>query len=112
MTTDFPFAETGRVCLFGRPEAARYSYRLAVPYLYLVLSDERPFKPHPTKKHYVEPNPTRWHLLTIDVRTGDILQDFPLGSGKLAECRIEDVDEQGLLIGKSSQELLYYAKTL
>ncbi len=78
-----------------------YSYRLAGTYLYLVLSDTPAFKPHPTKAGYHEPNPTTWHLVTIDVGTGDVLQETALGSGPMESCRIEDVDERALLIGQS-----------
>lgn len=78
-----------------------YAYRLAEPYLYLVLSDEPAFKPHPTKAAYVEPNPTTWHLVTLDVATGSVVQDLALGAEPMEACRIEDVDERALLIGQS-----------
>jgi hypothetical protein len=87
-----------------------YSYRLATPYIYLVLSDESRYKPHPTHPQTVVANLTRWHLLCLDVATGQIVQQISLGDELLDECRIEDVDEHGLLIGKSSKELVYFRR--
>ena len=43
--------------------------------------------------------------------TGEVVQDFSLDDEKLAECRIEDVDDDGLLIGKSNHHLAYYERT-
>lgn len=88
-----------------------YSYRLVPPFMYLVVSDEPRYRPHPTKKPYALPNPTRWHLMTVDLATGVVVQDFSLDDRKLAECRIEDVDDHGLLIGKSNRELAYFRRT-
>ena len=82
-----------------------FSYRLFPPYIYLVVSDQSRWKPHPSEKHVVLPNPTRWHLVTLDLPTGEVLQDFSLGDELLEECRIEDVDVDGLLIGKSNRGL-------
>ena len=87
-----------------------FSYRLATPNIYLILSDESRYKPHPTHPHTVVANPTRWHILSLDVATGQILQDVSLGSELLEECRIEDVDEHGLLIRKSSKELVFFRR--
>jgi hypothetical protein len=87
-----------------------YSYRLVPPFLYLIVSDEPRFKPHPTKTKYILPNPTRWHFVAIALSTGEAVQDFLLGDEKLAECRIEDVDDYGLLIGKSNHHLAYYER--
>ncbi len=87
-----------------------YSYRLAAPHLYLVLSEEAKYKPHPTRRNTIVPNPTRWHLMCLDLRTGQIVQQVSLGDELLDECRIEDLDEHGLLIGKSSRELVYFRR--
>lgn len=87
-----------------------YSYRLAMPYLYLVVSDERRYRPHPTKPYYVQPNPTLWHLMAVSVRNGNVVQDISLGTEVLEECRIEDVDDRGLLTSSSSRELLYFER--
>lgn len=87
-----------------------YSYRLVPPFMYFVVSDEPRYKPHPTKQRYVEPKPTLWHVVSIALATGDVVQDFSLGPEMLEECRIEDVDDRGLLIGTSSRELLYFER--
>jgi len=88
-----------------------YSYRLVPPFLYLVVSDECKYKPHPSQKRCVVPNPTHWHLVTLDLTTGEVRQGFSLGEEQQDECRIEDVDNGGLLIGRSNRELLYFART-
>ena len=88
-----------------------YSYRLVPPFLYLVVSDEPRYKPHPRGGRLVVPNRTRWHLVTLDLLTGEIRQDFSLGDEQHDECRIEDVDHRGLLISRSNRELLYFVRT-
>lgn len=102
----FSIAELGR-----HIDSNFFSYRLVPPFLYLVVSDESRFKPHPTNTQYIVPNPTRWHLVTVALPTGEVAQDFSLDDEKLAECRIEDVDGDGLLIGKSNHHLAYYERT-
>ncbi len=87
------------------------SYRLVPPFLYLLVSDESNSKPHPTKEHYALPNPTRWHFVTLSIETGEVIQDFLLGDEKHSECRIEDVDADGLLVGRANRELTYYHTT-
>lgn len=88
-----------------------YSYRLAIPNIYLILSDESRYKPHPVRPQTVVANPSRWHLLCLDVATGQVVQHVSLGDELLDECRIEDVDEHGLLVGKSSRELVYFRRS-
>jgi hypothetical protein len=102
----FSIAELGRYI-----DSNFYSYRLVPPFLYFIVSDEPRSKPHPTKSYYVLPNPTRWHFVTIALSTGEVVQDFSLDDQKLAECRIEDVDDDGLLIGKFNHHLAYYERT-
>lgn len=87
-----------------------YSYRLAVPYIYLIVSEEPATKPDPKNEKYHVPNPTIWHLITLDVWSGDIVQEISLGSEMLTECRIEDLDDDHVLIGNSNQELFMYER--
>ncbi|QDV69043.1 hypothetical protein Poly24_27570 [Rosistilla carotiformis] len=87
------------------------SYRLVPPFIYMLVSDEANSKPHPTKEHYALPNPTRWHFVTLSIKTGEVVQDFPLDGEKHSECRIDDVDGDGLLIGRANRELMYYRRT-
>ncbi|QDV56246.1 hypothetical protein Mal33_22280 [Rosistilla oblonga] len=86
------------------------SYRLVPPFIYMLVSDEPNSKPHPTKKHYALPNPTRWHFVTLTIETGEVIQDFSLGDEKHSECRIEDVDTEGLLIRRENKKLTYYRR--
>ena len=74
------------------------------------VADESRYKPHPTRPQTVVANPTCWHLLCLDTATGQIVQQVSLGDELLDECRIEDVDEHGLLIGKSNNELVYFRR--
>ena len=102
---EFNIKQTGRYI-----DGNFYSYRLVSDYIYLIVSDEPRYKPHPTQKQTVVANPTRWTCLSLDVATGKVVQEISLGNEPLDECRIEDVDDQGLLIGKSSQELMYFRR--
>jgi hypothetical protein len=86
------------------------SYRLVPPFIYMLVSDEDNSKPHPTKEHYALPNPTGWHFVTLTIETGEVIQDFSLGDEKHSECRIEDVDTEGLLIGRENKKLKYYRR--
>ncbi len=87
-----------------------YSYRLAPPYLYFLVHDE----PHPTTPSTgtdsTIPQCTRWFLVTLDLQTGQVVQDFPLSEDLFAECRIEDLDAQGLLIGRSDNSWQYFRR--
>jgi len=87
-----------------------YSYRLCDSFIYLVVSEEPQYKPHPSHEHMVVPNPTRWAVLTLDVLTGKPIQEISLDTGLVENCRIEDVDAAGLLVGKSNRELMYFAR--
>ncbi len=88
-----------------------FSYRLVPPYLYLIVSNERRYKPT-GKANMVMPNPTTWQLLTLDLHNGKIVQDISLGPNKQAECRIEDLDDTGILISRSGLELMYFQRSL
>lgn len=84
----------------------------ALSNLYLAEFDEPRFKRHPTKSHYVLPNPTRWHFVIIALSTGEVVQDFSLDDEKLAECRIEDIDDDGILRQVQSSSRLLSASEL
>ena len=87
-----------------------FSYRLATPYLYLVVSEDPNYRPDPKAPGCVTPNPTRWQIMTVDVTTGKVVQDVSLSDDRIEECRIEDLDSKGLLIGKSSGELTCFTR--
>lgn len=87
-----------------------HSWRLVPPFLYLVVSNGPRHRPHPSRKHWVLPNPTLWHFVTLDLATGKVLQDFSLGNEKQEECRIEDMDDHGILISKTRREFSYFTR--
>ena len=87
-----------------------FSYRLDPPHLYLIVSDEPRYR-QTSRTNEVEPNPTRWHLLTLDLHNGEIVQEISLGLERQTECRIEDLDDTGMLISRSGHDLLYCART-
>lgn len=75
-----------------------YSYRLAGQYLYLVVSEPLEVEPKPTPGQYAPRPPRQFHLLTLELERGTVVQDIPIGTAPLVESRIEDVDDHGLLI--------------
>ncbi len=85
-----------------------FSYRYVPPYVYLVASQQSNRKSHPTRPHAVLPNPTVYHLLVLELETGTIAQDIRIDRRNLSQCRIEDADEEGVLISSAARELQYY----
>jgi hypothetical protein len=102
---DFDLATTG-YHLAGN----YYSYRYAVPYLYLVVSEERQLRDVPARPGHVLPNPAVYRLLTLNLNSTSVIQDFRVEDGKVKECRIEDVDEAGLLVSLDRRHLRYYER--
>lgn len=103
---EFDVASTGRHLQsyrFAPPSEARR------PFVYFVVSDEPNTTPHPTRRHYALPRRTAYRLLTLDVAVGEIVQDIPLGEAN-RECRIEDADEAGLLVGADAKRLRYFER--
>ena len=49
--------------------------------------------------------------MTLNIESGEVIQDFSLGDEKHSECSIDDVDGDGLLIGRANRELTYYRRT-
>jgi hypothetical protein len=87
-----------------------YSYRYAAPFVYLMVSEERQLRDVPGKPDCVVSNPTVYHLLTLDLDRMSIVQDFRVADGKLEECRIEDMDEAGLLVSVDQRQVRYYRR--
>ena len=88
-----------------------FSYRLAGQCLYLAVSEERQLVPiKPEEPLIVRPNPTIYHLLALSLGEGKIIQDFQIDANRLRDCRIENVDEQGLLISSEGTCLRYYRR--
>jgi hypothetical protein len=87
-----------------------YAYRYAKQYVYVVASEEPSMKPDPTQEYHVVDNPTHFHLLTIETSSGVVVQDIQLGSRRYRECRIEDIDEHGLLVAADNRDLWYFSR--
>lgn len=85
-----------------------YSYRLVPPYVYLVVSEDVQWKNHPKRPHTSLPNATAYHMLTLDVRSGELIQDMRIREMPSESARIEDVDDTGLLISVDGKRLLYF----
>ena len=104
---EFDIASTGR-----HLQSYRYAppSEAGRPFVYFVVSDEPNTSPHPTRRHYVLPHRTFYRLLTLDVGSGEVVQDIPLGEAD-RECRIEDVDATGLLVSADAKRLRYFERT-
>ncbi len=92
-------------------EARFFSYRLVSPYVYFVVSDREIYVPvNPEEPNVVRHQPGNWKLLVLDARDGQLVQQVPLTDGPREACRIEDVDENGLLISFEGKTLHYYQR--
>lgn len=86
------------------------SYRLKAPFVYLVVSVESNYKQHPSRPYRLQ-NPTRYHLLSFDIFKGQVVGDILLDENKVTECRIEEVDDQGLLVSVDQTRLKYFQQS-
>ncbi|MCL4691301.1 MAG: hypothetical protein KJ060_02160 [Candidatus Hydrogenedentes bacterium] len=85
-----------------------YSYRLISPYIYLVVSEAAQRKVHPKRPHTSLPNASPYHILVLDIRSGELVQDTRIQNAPCETARIEDVDDAGLLIGVDGKTLFYF----
>ncbi len=74
------------------------SYRYTAPFVYVVVSEGDQKRDHPTIPHAVLPNATKYHVLTLELDRGTVVQDILIDGRPLAHCRLEDADGGGLLI--------------
>jgi hypothetical protein len=82
------------------------------PVIYMIVSDEPNRAPDPKgRPHFVVPRPTTYRLLVLDVTDGQTVQEVVLGRSE-SDCRIEDVDETGLLVSYDGRRLHYFARQL
>jgi hypothetical protein len=85
--------------------AGARQYRYTRQYGYLVVSEEYSWRPASRSNPcIVDHNATRYHLLTLELAHGTVIQDVLIDERPLHVCRIEDCDDQGLLIGFSLPE--------
>ena len=100
LTWAFPVSQTGyHYCR---------SHRFAPPFVYFVVSEAEVYIP--LKRRRTRFNPARWHILTVDARTGKQVQDIILGHCNQHPARIEDVDENGALFSLDNRRLVYYER--
>lgn len=86
-------------------------------FLYVIASDKPYYCPDASDPKDQHPGPYLWRQMTYDVRNGTLLQDFPLGTKRWWHCRIEDIDDRGLLLTmsnggfwRSEYEILYFKR--
>ncbi len=87
-----------------------YAYRLAGRYVYVVASEAPSRKPNPARPSRMLPADASFHLLTIELTRGAVVQDVRLTDRLVAECQIEDVDERAVLVSLGEQELRCYRR--
>ena len=96
----FDLADTGyEICYCPYEEKCRYSF----PFLYLLVCEKRTIRKENNLEIY---NPSQFHGLTLDVNTGQIIQDIRIFNEPKVQCRFEDIDEDGLLISYSERKML------
>lgn len=87
------------------------------PEIFLLVSEEPALIVDPKNSLQLVFNPTRWRLVAIDVSSGRLIQEISLGEELLTECRIEDIDADGLLVQKfpfgerKSFDLIYFERS-
>jgi hypothetical protein len=103
---DFDVESTG----YHMARQSFYDFRYCAGYLYMVVSEQPPTLPDPRRAHYVLPNPTTVHLLTVDVGTGKVTQDTRLNEERAAKCRIEAADPQSVLVSVGHHDLVCFQR--
>lgn len=82
--------EADREARIGEPHYWGLSFDCAPPFLYLAAAD-RPFD--------FDKGGSRFRLLVLDLRSGEFVQDVPLGSREARFCEVEACDAANLLVG-------------
>lgn len=80
-----------------------YQFRLVDQYIYFVAYEPFKEQPQPVPDDWKPPEPRQFHLLSLDLRNGKVVQDIPIGSGELSTCKLEDADHAGVLIRSSDE---------
>jgi hypothetical protein len=95
-------AEAGWYC-----GPSRYDRFVAPPYIYLMASRTPPYRCVDAKR--IEYVPTRRYWLALDIRLGNVVQEFDLGVWN-GYCAIDDVDEDGAILSFEGTRLAYYPR--
>lgn len=116
LTRPFGFVlrnEQGRVIWDWSPEdlglhplTRYYGWRLVRSKL-LVLGGEEPPK-IPTVPDSLRMRATKYHLIVLNALDGDVTENVSISDEWAESCRIEDVDEKGVLISRNNRCLDYY----
>jgi hypothetical protein len=88
-------------------ESNFFSYRYQQGYVYMVVTDA---KVNQTPLPGGDMERVNFRVVTLDVGTGKIVQDVPIGDRAYAHCRIEDVDDTGMLVSAEGKCLWYFAR--
>ena len=88
--------------------SSHYDHRLVSPHFYYLVAEAPLMEPiEPGNDKFVRWVASERHLLTLDVRTGALIQDVPLGVW--TQCSIEDADAQGVLLSFDTTVLSYFS---
>ena len=102
---EFDLEELGyESCHCQYEEKCRYSF----PHLYMLACEKRTTQMEGRTEVYC---PSQFHLLTLDVTSGQIVQDVRVFDGPREQCRFEDMDEAGILVSDADRNLLYYERS-
>jgi hypothetical protein len=82
-----------------------YSFRPTGRYVYIVAAEPLAVEARGPGQH-PSASPRSFHLLTLELEHGKVCQDIVIGDTALARCRIEDVDEQAVLLSTGETEML------
>jgi hypothetical protein len=82
-------------------ESCRYGYA----FLYLIVSEKRTTRMDKRIEVY---NPSHFHLLTLDLSNGRIIQDITITEKPVEGCRFEDMDEKGILVSDCERNLHHF----
>lgn len=84
-------------------DSCRYCY----PFLYLVVCEPQ----ETTVRNGIEVyRPAHFHLLTLDLTSGRMVQDVRFTHRPADACRIEDTDEAGLLVSENGSVVHYFSR--
>ena len=80
----------------GEPHYAGLGIHYLAPYIYLTVSDRPQRAALPGKDP--APVPSQFHLWTLDIHTGQIIQKVPISPAPLVSCGIADGDDAYLIV--------------
>jgi hypothetical protein len=92
------------------PVTNYFGWRLVGSELFILCAEGPTTVPiNPQKPMIVRRCAAKYRLLCLDALTGKVVQDIPLTEKPLNSCRIEDVDQAGMLISHDERVLNYYS---